>query len=244
MRRACFVLGLLPLLASAAPNPYLAQARVLYVGLEYERCVERLQQAAQWDSTAQERVDIELYSGLCKFDLRQKPQAAEHFRLALTLDPHVRLPDNSSPPLRVFFDDILQRMPDRSPSVATAPAPPAPIAPIDLTPRTLPAGSVIPATDVATRGPAPTRSWVLPATLGGVAIAAGIVAVVFGVSARTNEGRANAATFEVDAQRIGNDARRDALVSNISSGGAAAFSVGALLSYFLQPTPPTKASSP
>ncbi|MHB8873798.1 MAG: hypothetical protein ACYC8T_08950, partial [Myxococcaceae bacterium] len=90
---------LLPLAAWAQskPNPYLAQAKVFYQGLEYEKCLQRLEQAGRWKNTTQELVDIEIYSALSKFNLDQSKDSEAHFQLALQLDPKVKLPPFSSP---------------------------------------------------------------------------------------------------------------------------------------------------
>lgn len=240
----CFALGAAPaVLAAERPNPYLSQARVYYLGLEYERCTERLQQATQWSSTPEEQVEIELYAGLCKFDLRQEKAAAEHFRMALRLNPSATLPAGTSPPIRKLFDSIAARMPKPEATAVAAPLPSTPVDAPTPEPRSVtlaPADPPPPVKgfDLPPPAPARGRSLLLPVTLGGAAVAVGITALVFGLQAKSFEAQSNLARKEIDAFELGNAARRDAIVSNVGSGVAGALGVGAILSWFLQPPPP------
>lgn len=93
------------------PNPFLAQAKENYRNLEFERCLQRLQQAPQWRSSPQELLDIELYAGMCSYNLNQLPVAEEHFRLALRIQPTAELPAYTSPKLVDFFKRIKKTMP-------------------------------------------------------------------------------------------------------------------------------------
>lgn len=85
-------------LLTNAENPYLAEAKALANGLEFERCLERLKQAqTQWHSTPDELGEVEVWSGLCHFNLGHRRQAVEHFRTALRIDEGTDLPPYSSP---------------------------------------------------------------------------------------------------------------------------------------------------
>ncbi|MFT3839413.1 MAG: hypothetical protein QM723_20690 [Myxococcaceae bacterium] len=97
--------------APQGPNPFLAQAKENYRNLEFERCLQRLQQAPQWRSSPQELLDIELYAGMCSYNLNQLPVAEEHFRLALRIQPTAELPAYTSPKLVDFFKRIKKTMP-------------------------------------------------------------------------------------------------------------------------------------
>jgi hypothetical protein len=93
------------------PNPFLAQAKELYQKLDFEKCLARLAQAPQWRSSPKELLEIELYGGMCAYNLNQLPQAEEHFRLALRIAPTAELPPYTSPKLVDFFRRIQRSMP-------------------------------------------------------------------------------------------------------------------------------------
>ena len=106
-------------LVLAAPNPFLAQALEHEQNLDFERCVERLKQAAtQWKSTPDELREIELHAGLCKFNLGQKKAAAEHFRTAMRIDEAAELPPYTSPKAVELFFEVKKAL--------RAPPPPLP----------------------------------------------------------------------------------------------------------------------
>jgi hypothetical protein len=220
--------------AADRPNPYLSQARVLYLGLEYEKCVERLQQAAQWRSTPEEQVEIEIYAGLCRFDLRQEKSAAEHFRMALRLNPDAKLPSDASPPIRELFDSVAAQMPRVAPEPSHPPPPPPKVNLTPPPPRPPAAGFDLPPTPTA------HRNIVVPISLEAAALAVAATALVFGLEAKRLETESNQARKEIDAFNLGNASRRDALISNVGTGVAAALGVGAILSYFLPPAEPQK----
>jgi tetratricopeptide (TPR) repeat protein len=81
----------------SGPNPFLVQAKDLYGKLEFEKCLKRVGQAQQWRSNPKELLDIELYAGLCHFNLGQKPDAEERFKTALRIDPAAELPPYTTP---------------------------------------------------------------------------------------------------------------------------------------------------
>jgi len=97
------------------PNPFLAQAKELYQKLEFEKCLQRLGQAPQWRSSPTELLEIELFAGMCSYNLNQLPQAEERFRLALRISPAAELPPYTSPKLMDFFRRIKKSMPKPPP---------------------------------------------------------------------------------------------------------------------------------
>ncbi len=108
------LLGLFALLvawpASAQEaNPYLSQAKVYYQGLEYEKCLQRLDKAANWKSAKSELAEIEIYNGMCKFNLGRRDDVADHFTLALQIDPEAKLPAFTSPKLVQIWNPIASR---------------------------------------------------------------------------------------------------------------------------------------
>lgn len=212
-------------------NPYLAQAAVFYVGLEYEKCVERLDRAGTWKSTPEEAVQIELYAGLCKYNLRRIDEAREHLRMALLLDPKVTLPPLTSPPIRELFASVAETLPVREVEAAAA----AP----EESPSTLAAAPVAtpilaPAPELE-QAPAPRRSWVLPVTLGGVSVGAAGVGAFFGLRAREYERESNRAGFTSVAHENAGFARGNATAANVSYATAAAFAVSAAVVLLLFP---------
>lgn len=206
--------------AQPAPNPYLAQARVFYQGLEFERCLQRLKQAGARESTVAEQAEIALYGGLCNAQLGNFEAAELHFTRALELDRTLELPPYTSPKIEALFQEVASRLP----AAEEAPSPSA-----ALTPRELPP----PAYRGADLSAQPQRSYVAPIAFGGAALLAGGAATYFGLQAQRFEGEANAAHFEVDAHRLGQDARRNATFANIGLGVATAAVSGAIITWLM-----------
>ncbi|MDC0711023.1 hypothetical protein POL68_21305 [Stigmatella sp. ncwal1] len=257
MRHAwsCLLLVLLlstPAVAARKPNPFLVQAKVHYQGLEYEKCLRRLEQAARWKlkSTRAEQVDIELYSGLCAFNLGNEEEARKSFSVALELDPKVELPPYSSPRLVAFFDALAQRTTpaedteeetaQAEPPVATPPpAAPSPTPPpVQDTPRQVELQPAAPPEQplLTQAPPAPkSKKLLFPVLLSGTSAVAAGGAVYFGLQARSEEEKANDRdTFYEDSLARRDDARQNAKLANVALGVAATAAVGALLSYVLQ----------
>ena len=94
----------------AGKNPFLRQAKELYEKLDFEKCLQRLQQAPQWKSAPAELLEIELYAGMCHYNLNQRPDAEERFRLALRINPDAELPPYTSPKLVDFFLAVKRKL--------------------------------------------------------------------------------------------------------------------------------------
>ena len=92
------------------PNPFLSQAKELFANLDFEKCLKRLQQAPQWKTEAPELIEIELLAGMCHYNLNQRPDAEERFRLALRMNPDAELPPYSSPKLVDFFLSVKKKL--------------------------------------------------------------------------------------------------------------------------------------
>lgn len=90
----------------SGPNPFVVQAKDLYSKLEFEKCLKRIAQAQQWRSSPRELLEIELYAGLCHFNLGQKPDAEERFKTALRIDPTAELPPYTTPRAVELFNKI------------------------------------------------------------------------------------------------------------------------------------------
>ncbi len=94
----------------AGKNPYLRQAKENYQKLDFEKCLQRLQQAPQWKSAPDELLEIELYAGMCHYNLNQRADAEERFRLALRISPEAELPPYTSPKLVDFFLAVKKKL--------------------------------------------------------------------------------------------------------------------------------------
>lgn len=105
----------------SGPNPFVAQAKDLYAKLEFEKCLKRIAQASQWRSSPKELLEIELYAGLCHFNLGQKADAEERFKQAVRIDPSAELPPYTSPRAVELFAKLKKTM---KPKVEPPPKPP------------------------------------------------------------------------------------------------------------------------
>jgi hypothetical protein len=222
--RACAALGCLltlsPALSRAAPdNRYLQEAKVFYDELEFDRCQKRLALAAGERSSSAELVEIEIYGGLCAYQLGDRKAATEHFRLALKLDASAKLPPLTSPKIAQLFDSLRKQVAE-SPSVQASPPPPV--------------STVVAPPPPAISKPA-ERSWIrpVPLTLSGVSLLAAGAAAYFGLEAKRLEGRANDAAYDDDFRSLGDRGERSALYANVALGVAVSAAAGAVLTYVL-----------
>ncbi len=218
--------------AQSGGNVYLSQGKVFFQALDFERCVQRMQQAARWEGSSRaEMAEIELYSGLCKFSLGQSQEAEEHFTLALQLDPSIELPPGVSPRIGASFDAIATRV-----RGATQPLQ-KPADPKDREVVLVPSDSAVQQStpmerSLTAKPEGPSR--VLPLTLGGVSVAAAVAGGVLGNLARTYEAQHNdRQTFHADAQAAGRNASNAALAANVGFGIAATAAVGAVTTWLL-----------
>jgi len=209
-----------------AANPYLAEGKAQYDALDYEKCVARLEQAARWkDSTKEEQRDVELYSGLCHFNMGQKSAAVEHFRTALRIDQYAGLPPYSSPKAEDLFLKVKEALlhpevpfddtdlPDDAPTKVS-------LAPADASAATAPP-------------PAQWKQHAAPIALGAVATAAVLAGIGLGLQAKALEAQANQAMFESDFKRLGGAAQGNAVAANVAFGIAATAAVSAGVVYLL-----------
>jgi hypothetical protein len=200
-------------------NPYLVQAKVFYQGLEYEKCLGRLDNAYRWQNSEPELAEIELYMGLCSFQLGRAEDAKERFVLSLQLNPQIQLPPFTSPKIVQLFDELAARVPDRE------------VKKPDEKRVDVPLSS--PPTLVTT--PSKPIPW-LPIGLGSAAVAGVGTGIFFGIEAKRLEGLANdPAEFEINRVRYGDQARRSAVFANVAYGLAASLAVSAVVTYFFFP---------
>jgi len=223
---ASLMFGAAPAPVAASPNPYLAQARVLYQGLEYEKALLKLKKAEETKGLPDtERVEVLVYSGLCHYQLGEEPAARAAFRAALKIDVKAQLPPLTSPKIAAVFNEEV---------AAVAPKPAEPVKVVE-TPRPQPQ----PEPAVAAAKPTPPtestetkekQSKVIWPSL----VAAGVAAVLVGTAAyfgKTASDRANEAkgtAYASDAVTISKDAHDKAHVANAlygAAGGVAALGV-------------------
>lgn len=203
--------ALLALVLAAGPNPFLAEGLAHEKDLDFERCVQRLQQAAtQWKSTPDELREIELHLGLCTFNLGNRRAAAEHFRTALRIDEGADLPPYTSPKAVELFLEVKKALQRPAPPLPDDDLPPPDDAPTK--PKLEPRAS--PGPDLALGRTLERRA--LPLSLGAVTLAGAITGLALGLRAQALATEANAARFESDFFRLGDSARGFAAAATVS----------------------------
>lgn len=217
----------LVLLTLLAANGRLTAAKADYENLDFERCVSSLDGAAGDGGSRDELRDIQLYSGLCHFNLGHRRTAAGFLREALRIDPAATLPPYTSPKAEELFNRVRKAEQSQKPFVDTDLPDDAPreltLVPRDAAPAPLPA--------VWTRR-------AVPLALAGVAVAALAFAIGLGAHAKSLEGQANRATFESDFFALGNAARDNAAASTVSWIVAALTAGASVATFFLVSDPP------
>jgi hypothetical protein len=224
--------------AMAEENPFLSQARVFYRGLEFEKCIQRLQKASEASSTQRELADIEIFLGLCKASTARASETAEHFKLALQLDSTVTLPDLSPPRLVRQFEEA------RKKHIALyGETPPPQVAKPVVTPTPPVAAAPPTATQVIQEPPrakSKLPSYILIGT-GAAAIAGG---AIVGVWANGTAAAARASVDPVLKPQLRDAATTRALVADISMvAGAIAAGTGAFLLFTRSKDSPAPAVS-
>jgi hypothetical protein len=234
MRSSVVRYGLLMVLASISVqaqsrNPYLSQAKVFYQGLEYEKCVQRLEQATRWNSSSTEQSEIELLAGICKFQLgKPHEEITDHFRLALQIDPDVRLPAMVSPKIQSLFQQAGGSTKPKDDS-ATADAKRS-----NTTTKTTDTPAA--ATEVVATPSGPSYLW--PNVLVGVGAGAIIAGVILGVTANGLASSANATTDIVEKPQLASSARGRALTADICLGLGVATAAAGIVWRVLTPKNP------
>jgi hypothetical protein len=222
---AGLLLGAVP----ANPNPYLAQARVLYQGLDYEKALLKLQRAQESPTLPDaERAEILVYVGLCRHQLGDEAAARASFRAALQVDPKVQLPPLTSPKIAAAFDEevatwekahaappkVEAPKPEERPKGVEAPEPAA-------LPRPEPSGGH------AEEGKPGKLLWPSLVAAGVAAVLVGSAAY-FGQAANDRADAARKATFASDTATLSKEAQDKARTANVlygTAGGIAALGV-------------------
>jgi hypothetical protein len=215
-----FAAGLLCMLVGAtsawaqAENPYLSQAKVFYQGLEYSKCIQRLDQATRWESTKKELAEIEIYYGMCKFNAGKKDEVKaevnEHFRLALQLDPLIDIPPLTSPRLTEIWKGAVEKFgptpAEREKLVAE---------------RGGPSTSAPAAATTVSEAPKPTKNRIPAYVAAGVAGAALATGIVFGIMANSASGDAKTSTDPTEKPSLVSRAYTNGQVADIAFIGSA-----------------------
>jgi hypothetical protein len=192
----------------------LEAAKIFYQELAFPRCLQQLERAGANATDPRTLSEIELYFGLCRFNLGEVARAEEHFVIALRLDPAIALPPLTSPKIERAFSAARLRAAEAGPlGVArVAKAQPAPEA-------------AAPSAELArARRPLPTR-WVLGA-------GAGVVAgVVLGVFAAALARQANAEDVDLRSAQLATSARVAAVGANVAFGLAGLCAVAGAATY-------------
>jgi hypothetical protein len=234
---------------AAASNPYLEQAIGLYGQLFYEKCLQRLEQAAAWkDNSPDETRDVELYAGLCHGSLGHRDEAIEHFEMALRLKPSIELPMLTPPKIEAMFRAAKSRSNQLSGPTASSPpqdrprpedasvarenetpAQPALTEPeVGSTPK-----AVAPALVRSESVPLAWRGGAVPWVLAGTGVVIYGSAGYFGYQAQREASAASTATLDTQYTKSLQTARQDALIANVAYAVASAALVGAIVTYLL-----------
>jgi len=233
---------LLATLLTAGGNPFLAEGLEHEKNLDFERCVERLRQAAtQWKSTPDELREIELHAGLCQFNLGQKKPAADHFRTALRIDEGAELPPYTSPKAVELFLEVKKALRAPPPPLPDRDLPDPDLPPdAPLKPRLEPRPIGVAAEPL---GPMVMKRAV-PLTLGVVALASFVTGLALGLRAQSMAAEANAAHFESDFNQLGDSARGLAVGSTVAWVISGLAAIGTIVGWWVTSEPAGPPQSP
>lgn len=228
--------------AAAAPaakaNPFLAQAKVLYQGLNYEKALDRLKKAMAWTGTSQaEMAEIHLYRGLSHLQLGREKQGREALRAAVLADADVRLPPMCSPKLASVFNEEAAAVRPAAPPppvevapppVAVAVAPPV----VEPAPNAAPAGATAPPAEPAVVKKEHVR-WPSYVAFAAAVVLAGVGGYM-GYDALERSKQATDAQYADDHVRLNGEARQRADLANGlygAAGGVAALGLVFLFTF-------------
>lgn len=212
-------------LVLSAPPAGLDEAKKLHDAFQFDACIKVLERAPGQKLSQRERAEVELYFGLCRFNLGQDKRAESHFELALRLQSDLELPAMTSPKIEAVWGRIKKELlgtPQKPlPPVVTAQPPEPKSGPLPPPPPPPESSS---------------RSFVLPIVLGAAAVAACVPGVTFGLQANGAMGEARTRTFQAQIIEANQRAASLALGSNISWALAGALAVGAVVTFLLELT--------
>jgi hypothetical protein len=217
-------------------------AAKLYESLDYDQALEQLAHARALGPRGDDGVEISLYEGIIHADMSgHHDQSQAAFRAALALRPDARLPVKVSPKVEREFEQLRKQVMQEQAKAARKPPPRAPPAPSDRPVAAAPP-SLVPA-EPPSPGASPflgpslfgVRVPLVPAALGGVAVAAGVGGTVFGLMTRHSLQQAQSATYQDEAYAHWQDANHTAPVANTLFVAAGLLAGGAVATYLLMP---------
>jgi hypothetical protein len=202
------------------------QGKRLYREVEFERCIQVLEDAERNLTLAAEWVEREMYLGLCNAALNRTRQASRHFQAALELDPAVTLPPNSSPKVESLFQLAQARASSAASPSRTVPLPAPQPPPADFAPSLPIEAPVSP--------PADRKLAWLPWVLAGTGVAAVGGFVGLGLAARSTANTANdPRTFPDVSAQLGSRAQQQATLANVALGVGIVAIGGAITTWVL-----------
>lgn len=225
-------------LFAASSNP-LSIARAHYDAFAFDKCVKVLERTPGSDLPAKDRAQIELYLGLCRFNLGQDVQAERHFVQSLTIQPDLDLPPLTSPKIEAVWGRVRRQL---KLDVVAQPTPPSDARSTRDPPRD--GGSTAGQTaksdvtqprdasadgGVATTPAVPQRSFVVPIVFASVGLAASAFGLIFGIQAREQQVAAMEARFQMERILAVERAQQNALLANIAWSVAAGCALVALI---------------
>lgn len=220
-------------LVLSAPLPGgLEAAKKHHEAFEFDKCIKALERAPAKKLSQLERAEVELYFGLCRFNLGQDQRAEGHFELALRLQPDLELPPMTSPKIEAMWARLARelRSATKAPDKPTEQPAVKPAEPDRLTPeQPLSVTSAPPPPPLET-----SRSFVLPIVFAAAAAAACVPGIILGVQANAAVGEARARTFQAQIIEANQRAAGLAVGSTISWALAGALAVGAVVSFLVE----------
>lgn len=237
------------------PNPFLSQAKVFATQGEGDKCLKRLIQAEQkWKyNDKRDRAEIEMYGGICGYLVGETQAAEVSFKNAVKIDPKIELPKDLGPGIEGLWakstgkvapiasspppekKEPAKKVAEAAPAAAPAPPPPQRVQP-RVKEQT--ADEKLDA-QISEEARAPVaeskgRSLVGPVVFGVLGVGAGVSGIVLGLQAKSHEATFKSPdTFYSDAQRIGAQAKTEALVTNILFAAGGALLIAALVSFLI-----------
>ncbi len=240
--------ALLLLAADPAPSDpedaFLAQAKVFAQGQEFEKCLKRLDSTNKKSVSNQRLAEIDLYTGLCQIGLGNEKAALSAWEVGLRLDPTLKLPPLQSPKVKEAFEKLRAQLPP-------APKKDEPVVkkddglktdrPLNGTCTNDAQCSVLELCIGGHCQPPPPQVPVVeaekhvaaPLAVGGVGVVAAGVGVTFGLLAQNAVDQAKKAEYGSDTKKFNDQAKNQALASNVSYGVAGAAVIAAVITYFV-----------
>lgn len=226
---------------------------------EGDKCLKRLLQAEQkWRyNDKKDRAEIEMYGGICGYLVGETQAAEVSFKNAVKIDPKLELPKELGPGIEGLWtkstgkavagstgappatkkDEPKPKIAETAPPKKDEPPPPpvAPAAQKDAPVREKPltADEKL-EQQLSAEASAPPekkgRNVVVPVLFGVGAVGAGVGGVILGMQAQSHAATSNSPdTFYSDAQRLGSQAKTEALVTNVLFAAAGALAIAAVI---------------